>query len=90
MDAHGNEAAGAIAGMRETYGTATATGEWRDGRHRWNLDDYVRFRFDGVLRDGHIVASHQCVDHDTYVIRSHTVGGGSEVFEVSDTAIMLY
>ena len=90
MDAHGNEAAGAITGMRETYGTATATGQWKDGRYQWNLNDYVRFRFDGILREGQIVAYERDVNHDMYVIRSHVVGGGSQVFEVADTAIMLY
>lgn len=88
MDAHEAEGLAAVRGMQDTYGTAT--GEWRDGRHRWQLNDYVLFYYNGDLRRGQILAFEQQPERDTYTIRSHKVGGGNEVVEVLDTAIMLY
>lgn len=88
MDAHEPEALAAVQGIKDIYGTAT--GQWRNGRHRWEIDDYVLFYYGGDLRRGQIIGYTQEVDRDTYMIRSHIVGGGNEVVEVIDTAIMLY
>lgn len=88
MDSHAAEAIAAVRGIQDTYGTST--GSWRDGRHRWDLNDYVLFYYGGDLRRGQVIAFERDVNHDVYTIRSHKIGGGSEVVEVIDAAIMLY
>lgn len=88
MDAHYREADGAVAGMAEIYGYATGT--YRENRRRWSVDDYVLFYHRGDLCRGHIIDRVDGIDRDTYRIRRHVPGSGSEVVEVIDKAIHVY
>ena len=88
MDAHAKEAAGAVAGIMEAYGTAA--GNWDGHRRRWQVDDYVLFWLDGYLSRGHVMEVVEGVEHDRYLIRTHVEGGGSKVVEVRDMALLPY
>lgn len=78
MDVHYREAAAAVAGMQETYGP----------RERRNLDSYVLFWFRGELSRGHVMSVDRGVRGDVYSVRRHVVGGGSEIVEVKEQAIV--
>ncbi len=89
--AHEKEAAGAIAGMRETYGGPPTSPGWWDGyKRRWNEGEYVLCYYQGDLVRGHVMRVLQGVEHDTYHVRRHLKGGGTEVVEVRDTAMLIY
>lgn len=88
MDAHACEAAVAIAATQATYGVAG--GVWDGHRRRWQEDDYVMFYYEGNLCRGHVMAVEEGVERDTYRIRRHVTGGGSEVVEVMDRALLPY
>lgn len=88
MDAHEREGKAAAAAMVETYGVTGGT--YRDGRCRWKEDDCVMFWHGGDLCRGHIMEVIEGVKRDTYRIRRHVEGGGSEVVEVNDLALLPY
>ena len=90
MDAHANEAAAAVAAMQEAYGGKTAAGTWDGHRRRWAVDDCVLFYHDGYVCRGHVMALYEGVERDTYAVRRHVEGGGSEVVEVIDRAMLVY
>jgi len=90
MDAHANEAAAAVAGMNKTYGGGTAAGTWDGHRRRWSVGDNVLFYHDGYVCRGHVMAVYEGVERDRYAVRRHVVGGGSEVVEVIDRAMLVY
>ena len=88
MDPHANEAAAAVAATGEMYGTSAGT--WDGYKRRWELNDCVMFYHKGELNRGHIMAIEDGVERDTYRIRRHVIGGGTEVVEVFDRAILPY
>ena len=89
--AHDREAAGAMAGMLETYGAlATSPGWWDGYKRRWQHGDYVLCWHQGDLIRGHVMRVEEGIDHDTYYVRRHLVGGGSEIVEVRDTGMLIY
>ena len=81
MDAHAREAAGAIAGMLETYGPKFSPSKpvIRDGRvvDTWSAGDYVSFTTDdGQRRQGYVIEVLDDARYGTYHVKSHRVGGG--------------
>lgn len=88
--AHETEAAGAIAGMQETYGTPTSPGWWDGYKRRWNVGDWVLCYVQGEICRGHVMQVNEGEEHDTYYVRRHVVGGGTEVVEVRDVAMLIY
>ena len=88
MDAHALEATAAVAAITETYGTNA--GRFDGQRRTWESGDYVLFYFRGDLCRGHIMDRVDGIDRDTYRIRRHVPGSGSEVVEVIDRAIQVY
>lgn len=88
MDAHMNEAAAAAVAMQETYGTSQ--GHWDGSRRRWSESDPVLFYFEGNICRGHVMRAEYGAEQDTYYIRRHLVGGGTEVVEVRDRAMLVY
>ena len=88
MDAHMNEAAAAVAAMQESYGTSP--GHWDGQRRRWAENEPVLFYLNGELARGHVMRAEYGAERDTYFVRRHLVGGGSEVVEVRDRAMLVY
>ena len=78
MDVHYREAAAAVAGMQETYGP----------RERRNWSSSVLFWLKGDLCRGHVMSVDRGVRGDVYSVRRHIVGGGTEVVEVKEKAIV--
>jgi len=89
--AHDREAAAAIAGMRETYGGPPTSPGWWDGyKRKWKEGEYVLCYHQGDLVRGHVMRVIEGVEHDLYHVRRHLIGGGTEVVEVLDTAMLIY
>ncbi len=88
---HDREAAAAVAGMHEIYGGPPTSPGWWDGFKRtWSVDDYVLFYHQGELARGHVMAAEYGEERDTYHVRRHVAGGGTEVVEVRDVAMLIY
>jgi len=90
MDAHEREGTAAVAAMVETYVGGTAAGTWDGHRRRWAVGDSVLFYHGGYVCRGHIMARYDGEECDTYAVRRHVEGGGSEVVEVMDRAMLVY
>lgn len=88
MDAHANEAAAAVAAMQESYGTSP--GRWDGNRRTWEPGEYVLFYYRGDICRGHVMDREDGIERDTYRIRRHVPGNGSEVVEVIDRAIQVF
>lgn len=88
MDAHAREATATIVAINETYGTNA--GRFDGYRRLWCSGDYVLFYFRGDLCRGHVMERVEGLERDTYRIRRHVPGSGSEVVEVIDRAIQVY
>ena len=89
MDAHELEGMAAVAGMADVYG-GTSPGYWDGNRRRWRECDVVIFGHDGATHRGCIIAANYHSQRDSYTIRFHVAGGGSEVVEVLDRDIFIY
>jgi len=88
---HDREAAAAVAGMHEIYGAPPTSPGWWDGyRRRWEEDQPVLFYHRGQLARGHIMRAEYGEQRDTYFVRRHMTGGGTEIVEVQDKAMLIY
>lgn len=96
MNAGDREAAGAVAGMQETYGTRRFSPPRpvvRDGRvvDTWAVGDYVAFTTDaGEHRQGYVV---ECLDESgfgIYHVKSHRLGGGVDHVSVDGFQIHVF
>ena len=88
MDVHCAEAAAACAAVGEFYGTSS--GNWDGDRRRWSEGDPVLFYHQGQVSRGCVMRCDYGVERDTYLVRRHVVGGGSEIVEVRDRAMLVY
>ena len=89
MDVHFAEAAAACAAVGEFYGSASS-GNWDGQRRRWEENDPVLFYFQGQVSRGCVMRCDYGVERDTYLVRRHVVGGGTEIVEVRDRAMLVY
>ena len=89
MDAHEREVMAAVAGMADVYG-GTSPGYWDGSRRRWSECDTVLFRHQGDTFRGCVVAADYGSQRDSYTVRYHVAGGGSEVVRVLDRDILIY
>ena len=89
MDAHEREAMAAVAGMADVYG-GTSPGYWDGSRRRWSECDTVLFRNNGDTFRGCVIAADYGSQRDSYTVRYHVAGGGSEVVRVLDRDILIY
>ena len=89
MDAHEREGAAAVAGVMELHGGASP-GYWDGTRRRWSECDAVLFRHNGDTFRGFVVAADYGSQRDSYTVRYHVAGGGSEVVRVLDRDILIY
>ena len=89
MDVHFAEAAAACAAVGEFYGSASS-GNWDGQRRRWEENDPVLFYFQGQVSRGCVMRCDYGVERDTYLVRRHLVGGGTEIVEVRDRAMLVY
>ena len=88
MDVHDSEAAAACAAVGEFYGSSP--GNWDGHRRRWSEGDPVLFYYQGQVSRGCVMQCDYGVERDTYLVRRHLVGGGTEVVEVRDRAMLVY
>ena len=86
---HDREGDAAAAAVGEFYGK-TSPGWWDGYRRTWAIDDYVLFYHQGELARGHVMAAEYGEERDTYHVRRHVAGGGTEVVEVRDVAMLIY
>jgi len=89
MDVHYAEAAAACAAVGEFYGSASS-GNWDGHRRRWNENDPVLFYHQGQVSRGCVMRCDYAEERDTYLVRRHVVGGGTEIVEVRDRAMLVY
>ena len=89
MDVHFAEAAAACAAVGEFYGSASS-GNWDGQRRRWEENDPVLFYYQGQVSRGCVMRCDYGVERDTYLVRRHVVGGGTEIVEVRDRAMLVY
>jgi len=89
MDVHYAEAAAACAAVGEFYGSASP-GSWDGNRRRWQEGDPVLFYHQGQVSRGCVMRCDYGVERDTYLVRRHVVGGGTEIVEVRDLAMLVY
>ena len=89
MDVHFAEAAAACAAVGEFYGSASS-GNWDGQRRRWEENDPVLFYHQGQVSRGCVMRCDYGVERDTYLVRRHVVGGGTEIVEVRDRAMLVY
>ena len=89
MDVHCAEAAAACAAVGEFYGSASP-GNCDGQRRRWEENDPVLFYFQGQVSRGCVMQCDYGVERDTYLVRRHVVGGGTEIVEVRDRAMLVY
>ena len=89
MDVHFAEAAAACAAVGEFYGSASP-GNWDGHRRRWEENDPVLFYHQGQVTRGCVMRCDYGVERDTYLVRRHVVGGGTEIVEVRDRAMLVY
>jgi len=78
---------------REGDAAAAAVGEFygKDGtRRRWDEDELVLFYHQGQVSHGHVMRAEYGVERDTYFVRKHIEGGGTEIVEVLDRAMLIY
>ena len=88
MDVHCAEAAAACAAVGEFYGTSS--GNCDGQRRRWEENDPVLFYHQGQVSRGCVMRCDYGVERDTYLVRRHVVGGGTEIVEVRDRAMLVY
>lgn len=88
MDVHCREAAAACAAVGEFYGTSPGT--WDGERRRWDENAPVLFWHQGELSRGHVMRAEYGIERDVYFVRRHLVGGGTEIVEVLDRAMLVY
>ena len=88
MDVHDAEAAAACAAVGEFYGTSP--GNWDGNRRRWGEGDPVLFYCHGQVSRGFVLRCDYGVERDTYLVRRHLVGGGTEMVAVRDRAMLVY
>jgi len=88
MDVHYAEAAAACAAVGSFYGTSP--GVWDGHRRRWEENDPVLFYHQGHVSRGHVMRAEYGVERDTYFVRRHVEGGGTEIVEVLDRAMLVY
>ena len=89
MDVHYAEAAAACAAIGEFYGSASP-GNCDGQRRRWEENDPVLFYHQGQVSRGCVMQCDYGVERDTYLVRRHVVGGGTEIVEVRDRAMLVY
>jgi len=89
MDVHYAEAAAACAAVGEFYGSASS-GNWDGHRRRWEENDPVLFYHQGQVSRGCVMRCDYAEERDTYLVRRHVVGGGTEIVEVRDRAMLVY
>jgi len=89
MDVHYAEAAAACAAVGEFYGSASS-GNWDGHRRRWQEGDPVLFYHQGQVSRGCVMRCDYAEERDTYLVRRHVVGGGTEIVEVRDRAMLVY
>jgi hypothetical protein len=89
MDVHYAEAAAACAAVGEFYGAASP-GNWDGHRRRWRENDPVLFYHLGQVSRGCVMRCDYAEERDTYLVRRHVVGGGTEIVEVRDRAMLVY
>jgi len=89
MDVHYAEAAAACAAVGEFYGAASP-GNWDGHRRRWHENDPVLFYHQGQVARGCVMRCDYAEERDTYLVRRHVVGGGTEIVEVRDRAMLVY
>jgi hypothetical protein len=53
-------------------------------------NDPVLFYFQGQVSRGCVMRCDYGVERDTYFVRRHVVGGGTEIVEVRDRAMLVY
>jgi len=78
---------------REGDAAAAAVGEFygKNGtRRRWDEDELVLFYHQGQVSHGHVMRAEYGVERDTYFVRKHITGGGTEIVEVLDRAMLIY
>jgi hypothetical protein len=88
MDVHYAEAAAACAAVGEFYGASP--GNWDGNRRRWEENDPVLFYHQGQVSRGCVMRCDYAEERDTYLVRRHVVGGGTEIVEVRDRAMLVY
>ena len=88
MDVHCAEAAAACAAVGEFYGASP--GNCDGQRRRWEENDPVLFYFQGQVSRGCVMRCDYGVERDTYLVHRHVVGGGTEIVEVRDRAMLVY
>ena len=88
MDVHCAEAAAACAAVGEFYGTSP--GIWDGHRRRWEENDPVLFYHQGQVSRGCGMRCDYGVERDTYLVRRHVAGGGTELVEERDRAMLVY
>ena len=88
MDVHDAEAAAACAAVGEFYGPSP--GNWDGHRRRWSEGDPVLFYCQGQVSRGCVMRCDYADERDTYLVRRHLVGGGTEIVEVRDRAMLVY
>jgi hypothetical protein len=88
MDVHCAEAAAACAAVGEFYGASS--GNWDGDRRRWSEGDPVLFYHQGQVSRGCVMRCDYAEERDTYLVRRHLVGGGTEIVEVRDRAMLVY
>jgi len=79
--------------QREGDAAAAAVGEFygKNGtRRRWDEDELVLFYHQGQVSHGHVMRAEYGVERDTYCVRKHITGGGTEIVEVLDRAMLIY
>jgi hypothetical protein len=70
--------------------TARSPGNWDGHRRRWEENDPVLFYHQGQVSRGCVMRCDYGVERDTYLVRRHVVGGGTEIVEVRDRAMLVY
>ena len=93
MNAGDREAAGAVAGMQETYGPrfSQSRGRIKDGRviSTRAVGDYIRWRDDeGLEHQGYVIEVLSESGPWTYYVKGHRIGGGQDHWSVDGDQII--
>ena len=88
MYVHDAEAAAACAAVGEFYGSSP--GNCDGHRRRLSEGDPVLFYCQGQVSRGCVMRCDYGVERDTYIVRRHLVGGGTEIVEVRYRAMLVY
>ena len=86
---HQREGDAAAAAVGEFYGK-NSPGRYDGTRRKWDEDELVLFYHQGQVSHGHVMRAEYGVERDTYFVRKHIEGGGTEIVEVLDRAMLIY